>query len=152
VALLDNGPEGPFATLGLPQATADGDGNYRLEGVAPGERKIRALLPGFLPDTRQVKVRARSNRVDLRVGSGAAVSGRAVTTAGDPVPRVQIFLLPLGDQSSPGSVQTGEDGTFSWRAVAAGTYRLEAEFPGLTAPLSTLKVEESPLAGLLVRL
>jgi len=151
VVLLDNGTQGLFATLGLPQTTADDEGRYRLEGVAPGERKVRATLSGLLPDTVQAAVRAGTNRLDLRLGSGAAASGRAVTTAGEPVPGAQIFLIPLGDQFSPGPAQTAADGSFSWQAVAAGTYRLEAEVPGLTAPVSTLKVEDSPLAGLLVR-
>jgi len=151
VMLLDNGTQGPFATLGLPQATADDDGRYRLEGVAPGERRVRATLSGLLPDNAQVAVRDGTNRLDLHLGRGAAVSGRAVTTEGEPVARAQIFLFTLGEQMSPAPAQVAADGTFSWPAVAAGAYRLEAEFPGLTAPVSTLKVEDSPLAGLLVR-
>jgi protocatechuate 3,4-dioxygenase beta subunit len=151
VLLLDNGTQGPFATLGLPQATADEDGHYRLEGVAPGERRVRAALAGLLPDNAQVVVRGGTNRLDLRLGRGAAVAGRAVTTDGEPVERAQIFLFSLGEQMSPTPAQAAADGTFSWPAVAAGTYRLEAEFFGLTAPVSTLKVEDSPLAGLLVR-
>ncbi|HEX3529358.1 MAG TPA: carboxypeptidase-like regulatory domain-containing protein [Thermoanaerobaculia bacterium] len=151
VMLLDNGTQGPFATLGLPQATADDDGRYRLEGVAPGERRVRAALSGLLPDNAQLAVRDGTNRLDLHLGRGAAVSGRAVTTDGEPVARAQIFLFTLGEQMSPASAQAAADGTFSWPAVAAGSYRLEAEFPGFTAPVSILKVEDSPLAGFLVR-
>ena len=150
VTLLDNGAQGPFATLGLPQSTADDEGRYRLEGVAPGEHRVRAALGGLLPDTARIAVRDGTNRLDLHLGRGAAISGRAVTTTGEPVPRAQIFLIPLGEQPSPGPAQTAADGSFAWNAVAAGRYRLEAEMPGLTAPVSNLEVTESPISGLLV--
>jgi protocatechuate 3,4-dioxygenase beta subunit len=151
VSLLDNGTQRPFATLGLPQATADDEGRYRLEGLAPGEHRVRATRSGFLPETAQIAVRNGANRLDLRLGQGAAVSGQAVTTMGEPVPRAQIFLIPLDDQSSPGPAETAPDGSFSWRAVASGRYRLEAEMPGLTAPVIQLEVAHSPRTGLLVR-
>jgi len=150
VMVLDNGAEGPFAGLELPQAIADEQGRYRMEGVATGNRPVRVSLRGFLPDTRQTAVLSGAQRLNLRLRRGTAVSGRAVTSTGEPVDQAEIYLLPLGDHVPPAPAQTGAEGTFFWPSVAPGRFRLEAERAGLAAHTIHLEVTETPVTDLVV--
>jgi hypothetical protein len=150
VTVLDNGGAGPLAGLELPRATADEQGEYRLEGIAPGDRAVRAALRGFLPDTRRIAMDAadREQQLDLQLRRGTRVSGRAVTAAGTPVRGARLFLAPLGDQAPPSPAETAADGAFGWQGVAAGRYRLQAEMPGLAARPLTVEVDGAPVTGL----
>lgn len=153
VALVDNGVPGLLAGLGLPQAVADAEGRYRLEGLAEGKRSVRAELPGLLPATGEVEVSSGPHRLDLRLRGGAGVSGLAVTTAGEPVAGAVVRLLPLGEAGpEPLSAASDADGSFRFPRVADGRYRLQAERQGYAGPPREIEVRGLPVEGLTVRL
>jgi len=146
--------DGDERTMGseAPEAVANEDGAYRLSGVAPGTRTLRAEWSGAPAAVESLPVGSGSNHLDLTLRSGFEVAGRVVTSAGEPVAGARLDLVPADLVGGTLPPQTsGEDGTFSWNAVASGHYRLRAEKSGYGgAPLEL--VLDGPVLGLEPRL
>lgn len=139
-------------------ATTDGDGNYRLEGVADGSQSFSAEIEGFQRAVRDLEVRSGENRLDFRLEPGHEVSGRVIDAAGEPVVGATVRLTPPGP-ARPRFFSTGElearsgaDGGFRIAGIATGTYAVEADKEGyVPARLPSLDVTGKVL-GLELRL
>lgn len=154
ITVSGNSAPGSFAGLGLSQAAADEDGHYRLEGVAEGERSFRVEWNGLPPAARSVAVRAGTNRLDVQLEGGAAVSGRVVTSSGEPVEGAELRLAPLqetGGGELPSAI-SASDGFFRFAAVSPGRYRLQGARPGYAGPPRDVEVASDPVSDLELRL
>lgn len=114
---------------------SDAEGRYRLV-VAGGRRAqpaaaLAAAAPGY-----------RDGELRLEPGAPArSAFGRVLDDDEQPLPGVEVSFLPEGERTpsacvpEKGPVTTGDDGTFRFSAVCAGTFRLTARAPGF-APLA----------------
>lgn len=147
----------------------DADGNYRLEGMAEGQRSIEVQAEGFQRLARDLEVRAGDNRLDFTLQAGHEVSGRVVDGAGEPVAGARVLLgSGEGDFATTfggmGSLEdrSAADGSFRIGGVATGSYAVRAEKEGyapaalgpmaVSGPLQGLKLELVPAGSVRGRL
>lgn len=153
ITITENGTPGSFAGLGLSQAATDEDGRYRLEGVAEGERSVQVEWNGLPSAARSVEVQAGTNRLDVRLEGGAEVSGRVVTSSGEPVEGAELRLAPLQETGAAlPSATSASDGSFRFAAVSPGRYRLQGARPGYAGPSRDVEVAGDPVSDLELRL
>lgn len=115
-------------------AKTGADGVATLRGVGPVWAPLVARASGFAPHAMLVSTRgdpAHPERVAITLGRGAAIAGRVIDEAGQPVAGARVVAasasepFPVTDPRRDGVV-SGADGAFTIRAVAAGTYRIAA--------------------------
>ncbi len=128
---------------------ADGDGDYRIEGLASGSYKVRfwsdagyegdlvRYLPQFYDGqateatATAVAVTAPSAHtgVDAELHAGGAITGR-VTAASDGVPLAFVFacaLEPGGDEEPLSCDETNGNGEYGIAGLATGSYKVSFE-------------------------
>lgn len=146
--------EAESPVFGAPPAATDGEGRYRLAGLTPGSYQV-TVTSGELSDTLWAKaeVGAGIRRLDFRFPSGAQVSGQVVDSAGAPVPRAALSLVPVEAGHTSNTISRA-DGTFTFRAVQDGDFNLRGSAPGfaLTVEPGEVRVSGGPVRGLLLRL
>ena len=134
-------------------SATDGDGWYRVEGLALGPRSIAAEDDQGRRTVGEVEVRPGVARLDLRFRRGVEVAGRVVDAAGAPVAGVWVNLFGDSAASEDHGVRTGADGAFVLADVENGTYRLEASSKGhAEAELGPLEIAGADVVGLEIRL
>jgi RNA polymerase sigma factor (sigma-70 family) len=128
------------------RADTDGNGLAVLTGVGPGARPLRVEAVGFAPAAEMIPTEPGMavQKIQIRLGKGAAVSGRVLDPAGRAVagarvwPRSSSQPFPVIDPAID-AVSTDGAGRFLIPALATGTYQLAASHPGFastaTAPL-----------------
>jgi hypothetical protein len=110
------------------RARTDGDGHYRLEGIAPGSRQVEINHPGHPRTVRTVEIQPGSQEQNFTLEAGLTVTGRAVSTTGEAVTGVEVRLTHSDNRESV--VQfTQADGLFQFANLAAARYRLWARSP-----------------------
>lgn len=110
-------------------ALTDKNGNYRLEGLAPGDYQLTAQYPGYAAATTSVSVAAgqTANAPALTLAKPETVgrvSGK-VTSFPAPLPGVIVYLA--GTQYAAISA---DDGSYALEGVPPGSYTLKAERSG----------------------
>ena len=139
-----------LAALGLPEAVADGDGAYQLEGVPEGARSIVAEERDHPKVVQTLAVQSGSNHLDFQLADGREVSGRVVDPQGQPVQGAEVSL---SSQSGFWHAATGPDGGFRMTAIPDGAYRLLAEKEGWAPARSPeVRVAGGPVEGLVLQL
>jgi hypothetical protein len=115
---------------GSPPAWSETDpqGRFRLEGLQPGSYSLE------ISDYRTGLVQARA--VDLQRDEDLLIDLRTVSVEGvildsetrEPVPQAEVTLTSAGSGTAPVNRQTvaGADGSFTFREVGRGTWRLSA--------------------------
>ncbi len=142
-------------------ATTGGDGVARLSGVGGSgfDMALKVAARGYAPALRRVSPRPGDDRRELMtLHRGASVSGRAVTTDGEPIAGARVLAVstsepfPLTEPSRDG-VSTGKHGEWSVAAVAPGSYRFVLSHPdyepATTAPVVVDGV--TPRSGIEIR-
>lgn len=128
VELMEEEARGSFR---MPvSAATDGDGRYRLDGLAPGTRTIQATHEGYRRAVRDLEVRSGENALDLSLEGGAEVRGRVVDEGGAPVVGARVSLREGWRSWDMPSTVSGADGSFTLAGVADGTYRLSGQKDG----------------------
>ncbi|MFL6231665.1 MAG: carboxypeptidase regulatory-like domain-containing protein [Thermoanaerobaculia bacterium] len=128
------------------RATADGDGQYRIDGIPPGKRTLEARAEGYRRGVREVEASARAATVDFELERGLEVSGRIVDDGGNPVPGAQLMLMAgRGFSLNAPRAQSGADGAFRLTGLQDGTYTLHVNKEGYTA--ADFKGQMVTLAG-----
>jgi protocatechuate 3,4-dioxygenase beta subunit len=140
---------------GAAPARSDGEGRYRLEGIAEGRRKLHVSHPGFLPAEREADVASGTSRLDFRLETGVEIAGRVISGASSsPVPGAEVRLLPM-EVRRPTPVKTARsdpEGGFRFAGVPPGRYRLTAEKEGASGGHAELQVGAGPAAPVEIRL
>lgn len=121
-------------------ATSDGDGRFRLEGIAPGTRAVQAEHRSYRRAIKELEVRLGENSVDLRLEGGVEVSGRVVDEGGAPVASARVSLRAGPRSWNQPDAATGVDGSFTLAGVADGTYRVVADKEGFASSREGVEV------------
>lgn len=153
VTLAEASPNeaGSFSPL---WATTDSEGQYRIEGVPPGQRTFEARAEGYRRGVRDVEVTPGTRAVDFQLDRGLEVSGRVVDDGGNPVPGADVTLIAGRNYVDAARALSGADGTFRLGGVQDGIYRLITRKEGYTADFQgqPVTVAGAPVSGLEVRL
>lgn len=153
VVVVEASPgDGPaFSSL---RARTDGDGRYRIDGVAPGPRVVEARAEGYQRAVRDVEVSPETRAVDFRLERGLELSGRVVDAAGTPIPSVQLSLIAGDDFFLAPRTLSGPEGAFRFSGLKDGTYRLMARKDGYASERGgdTLRLAGSSVSGIEVKL
>ncbi len=152
VFAVDDAGSSGTALVGRPETTSDGDGHYRLTGVAEGSKTLFAERSDVRPARLALRVEPGTNTADLHLEAGAEISG-VVTARGTGVSGAAVRLLPDDDaaaQSPPAPQVSAPDGTFRFAPVGDGRYKLVVEKPGYTmvAPDLPVRIAGAPVTGL----
>lgn len=149
---------GPGPVFSGPRATADGDGRYRLDGIAPGPRTLEATAEGYRRGVRDVEVTAGApadgRSVDFELERGLEVSGRVVDGAGSPIPSADVILIAGRNLMDALRATTGGDGGFRLTGAEDGTFQLMARKDGyaLDPVGQTVTIAGASVSGLEIRL
>ncbi|MEQ1895114.1 MAG: carboxypeptidase-like regulatory domain-containing protein, partial [Planctomycetota bacterium] len=112
-----------------PGARAGPNGNFRFDGVPPGDLRLEvALADGLRFESRVHVDPAATVRVELsppRTG-WVTLAGRA-TVAGKPSPGLQLSARVLGEREASSSGESDSTGSFRLVLPGPGTYRLDLE-------------------------
>jgi protocatechuate 3,4-dioxygenase beta subunit len=132
----------------------DGNGYYRIEGLAPGPQSIEATHDDYPRVVKDLEAREGLNRLDLNFEGGHEVAGRVSTVSGDPVAQAVLRLAPVGRMWGGPEGTTEADGSFRLTGVQDGQYRLWAEAEGFapSAGETSVDVAGEPVVGIEVQL
>ena len=134
----------------------DGEGRYRIDGLAPGPAVVSVQRGHFGQVSRSVEVGPGTQSVDLVVDEGFAVSGRVTDSTGFPVAGASLSLIAtdvaqmrFSMRHDRGAAATRPDGTFTLEDVDAGRYLLTAAKDGYASASTPEPFEVAgPVAGL----
>lgn len=115
-------------------ALSDGDGYYRLEGLAPGKVAVEATHDDYVRTVREVEARPGTNTLNLQFEGGQEVSGLVADAAGAPIAGATVSLSTVGRYWGGPETRTGADGTFRLAGVGDGDYSLGAQREGFAPP------------------
>lgn len=153
VRAVSGGPEdGP--RFGPGNAAVDGDGYYRLDGLAPGKTSIEATHERYPRVVRDLDLHAGKNPLDLTFEGGTEVAGVVRDTGGTPVGEARVTLVPAGRYWGGAEARSSADGTFRIPGVTPGSYRFRAEATGYApaSPDAPIEVTDQPIDGLAISL
>lgn len=111
-------------------AISDGEGRYRMDGIAPGPRAVEAEHPDYRRALRELDVRLGENTLDLTLEGGSEVRGRVVDEGGAPVANARVSLRQGWRSWELPSDTSGPDGSFNLSSVPEGTYTITAQKEG----------------------
>jgi hypothetical protein len=140
-------------------AITDASGNYRIEGLAPGQYRVRVGNDYWYPGVKSEEAAtvitvaaygAYEANVTLAEVSGFRISGRVSGLAAGLEQTPPVMLAPR-DFSRVRHRQTpiGDDGAFLFEGVPAGEYYLSITAPHATPEL--VRVSNGDLAGIELR-
>ncbi|MDY7095367.1 MAG: carboxypeptidase-like regulatory domain-containing protein [Acidobacteriota bacterium] len=139
--------------IGSSRGESDGEGRYRLEGLAQGKTLVALFHPVYGSLREEVEIRSGENTLDWTVEGGWQVSGRVVDPQGEPVAGAELELD--GTRRRPFErVYSDGAGRFVFDQVAAGRYQLRAEHQAFApaAREEPIVVEGGPVTGIEVAL
>ena len=139
-------------TESLRQAPTGDEGEFELDGIAPGKYLLRAHAEGFSPASIPVEL-LPGERVGglLRLKPVELLEGVVQDGQGRPLAQAALFAWPLGGRKG-GVVESasGSDGRFALAGLTPGPWTLMVEAPGF----GTLRLErvDVPARSLVLRL
>ncbi|HEX6903732.1 MAG TPA: carboxypeptidase-like regulatory domain-containing protein [Thermoanaerobaculia bacterium] len=141
-------PEQPgmFTYYG-PWTSTDGDGRYRIDGLAAGPLSAEASHETFGRAIRELDLQPGENVLDFELDGRGEVSGLVLDGLGSPVAgaRVRLLATPFSGPSS--QILSQPDGRFTVRGLAAGTYDVSASKEGLGQTRAPVSVQVGEAAG-----
>jgi protocatechuate 3,4-dioxygenase beta subunit len=105
-------------------AWTDSNGRFRADSLTEGIWSVFVQPLGYRMENKKLELHTGENRLDLQLNRGPEVEGRAVDSAGQPVPQASLSL-----RSAAGTVNSGnsdDEGHFLLRGLEPGLYRLQA--------------------------
>lgn len=125
-----NGATVSLSEAGEPSKTTDPKGVATFKAVGSGWSVVTVRASGFAPSTTITTIGApgTSQEIAVALRKGAAVSGKVVDEAGTAIAGAEVSLDDAGSAWANGGDKTasGDDGTFTFPVVAAGSYRVSA--------------------------
>lgn len=125
------------------RAVTDGEGNYRLRDLLPGQYQIWALTPGLIAElepfpgyfpygsVKSVLLSANEDvaNVDLKLISGCVITGRITNVENEPIVEERVLLEFLDEHGNPRfPVQRSREDMY--RTDDRGVYRIYGLPPG----------------------
>jgi protocatechuate 3,4-dioxygenase beta subunit len=110
----------------------DSNGNYRIiTNLATGTYNVTVFsAPGYMAKTVSgvsVTAGGESTNVNLALTKSAIISGKVLTTSGQPVPGISVTAISSDGGSFVGSAVTGPDGSYRITSgLGLGTYIVNA--------------------------
>jgi uncharacterized GH25 family protein len=116
------------------RATTKGGGMATFGPVPPGGYQIAAWADGYARTLQWISIGAGDSSETLRLVPGARVSGRVVDEAGAAIAGARVTYHGASDWSQQADarldgVDTDKDGTFTFAAIPAGSFRFSAAHP-----------------------
>ncbi len=119
------------------QATTGEDGAFRLENLAPGKRRLRAVAPDRVPATADIDIAGHGAQASATIPleRGAAIEGTVRLAGGRPpsLARLMVHSPALGVMRD---LAPGEDGAYRLGGLKAGTYTVRLFGGGEGPPLA----------------
>ncbi len=112
------------------RATADADGAFEMEGLAPGKVRVTATSPEFASTSETVEIGESGGTVELKMSTGASIAATVVTPGGEPVPGAEVALAPGGQSWSNTRSVSGADGSVRFAHLTPGRFSLTAGSAG----------------------
>ncbi len=118
------------------------DGSFRIGGLRPGRFQVVVSSPGGIGFSRALDLK-QDRDIPFNIATGA-LTGHILTAAGQPVTDAVVAID--GDDSSLGtgftgpSVDSDEQGSFTVRRLAAGSYRITVRKDGFAPAESRIVV------------
>ena len=132
---LQGGQVDNYQALLGPAAVTDKDGKYALSGVASGKQFLYALGPPkgknvLYQDIRHAKetrvlVTGTKSEWSPVLSDGRVIEGRAIYRDGEPIK--DTFILLAGPKPKESRVYRTEDGTFRFKNLDKGVYKLRVQ-------------------------
>jgi hypothetical protein len=134
---------GARVSAGPAGARSDGEGFYRIEGVATGKVEVDLFHPNHPRQQRRMTIEPGTNSLDFEVAAGRRVAGRIVDDAGQPIGAAELALETpgWGHDHRIFRARSAADGLFELAEVPAGRYQLDAAARGY-APLRRKELVE----------
>lgn len=141
---LNNQPlAGVRVTIAGPEkheAVTDAKGEFRIEGIQPGEYTVVPAAPKGLavggPD-RKITVSDRGcGVVPFWLRSSAQIAGRVLSPQGLPVPKAELRIMAADKERHQGYVDwayADETGAYSFKMVPAGRYLIQMRYDGMSS-------------------
>lgn len=100
-------------------------GELLCKGLGPGSYRMTAIEEGFGRADRDLQVGAEGGEVDLHLEPAIEIAGRVETADGAPAPARMVMLSSERETFPPfHEATTAADGSFAFRGVENGTYRI----------------------------
>jgi hypothetical protein len=122
------------------EAVTDAKGEFKIEGVQPGEYTVLPATPKGLAtrgEDRKVKVADRGCAVaHLWLESNARLSGRVLNAQGLPVAKAEVVLHEANKETYNGYVDyayADEDGAYQFKLIPPGRYVLRLRYDGMSS-------------------
>lgn len=122
------------------EVVTDAKGQFRIEGVQPGEYTIVPAPPKGLatrgPDSKVMVADRGCAVVHLWLESNARISGRVINPQGLPVAKAEIVLIQADKKRYQGYADyayVDEDGLYSFKLIPNGRYVLQIRYDGMTS-------------------
>lgn len=141
-----------------PSHRTDDRGHFQIAGLAAGEHRVTAepLGSGLRAEGKVVLGDSGTYHLDLRLPFGVDVSGHVVGEQGEPLRGAWLSLHPIQEaEPRPGaSARSAADGSFRFRDIPDGLYRLNGSAPGhIDSPTEDeVLVAGREVGGLVLRL
>lgn len=114
--------------------STDADGNYILDGVAPGERTLQARKQGLVSQEKTITAKAGEDvRADLELDRGLELAGRVLDRGGHPLESARVQVRSAGNRAIPANTTTDSDGNFKISGLSEAHVALVAESSGYVA-------------------
>lgn len=130
-----------------PWTSTDGDGRYRIDGLAAGPLSAEASHKVFGRAVRGLDLQPGENVVDFQLDGGGEVSGLVVDGLGSPVAGARVRLLAKSRSGQPAQTLSQPDGRFTVQGLSAGTYDVSASKEGLGQTRTPVSVQVGEAAG-----
>jgi len=119
-------------------ATTDGDGFYKLDGIAEGDRLIEFHKQGFVTAQKPVEVKAGNDvHLDVELDPGKELRGQVVDRSGRGIAGANISASAAGERRAGPMAVTDGDGMFVLTGLTDGKYQVSARKEGMVSSDAT---------------
>jgi hypothetical protein len=123
---------------GAAGTTTDGDGLYKLDGIAEGDRLIEFHKQGFVTAQKPVEVKAGKDvHLDVELDQGKELRGRVVDRSGRGIAGAYIAASAVGERRGGPMIVTDSDGLFVMTGLTDGKYEVTARKEGMVSSDAT---------------
>ncbi|HEX6160924.1 MAG TPA: carboxypeptidase-like regulatory domain-containing protein, partial [Thermoanaerobaculia bacterium] len=112
------------------RVTTESNGDYVLDTLEPGEKTFEFTHPKYLTARKTVELKGREMRVDVRMESGARLTGTVVTDSGAAVAEARVEATGGGRMNFGNSVRSDASGNFAFESLEPGRYTFRASKGG----------------------